>query len=238
MKGQIIAMGGGSFLMEPENQLLDSYLLAQSPKERPSICFLPHATDNAQGQTVAFFKAYARLKASPTYLSVFAPHTADIEGYLLEQDIIYVGGGNTRSMLALWREWGLDRILRRAGEAGVILAGVSAGANCWFEACSTDSIPGRLSALPGLGFLRGSFTPHYDGEAERRPTLHRMLSEENFPAGWAADDGAAIHFIDGVPRRQVASRPTARVYRMDRKDGQARELALPTDYLATDGSST
>lgn len=231
MTGQIIAMGGGSFLMEPENQLLDGYLLAQSSKDRPSICFLPHATDNAQGQTVAFFKAYAKLKANPTYLSLFAAHTADIEGFLMEQDIIYVGGGNTRSMLALWREWGLDRILRQAGENGTVLAGVSAGANCWFEACTTDSIPGSLTALPCLGYLGGSFTPHYDGEAERRPTLHRLLAEGEVPAGWAADDGAAVHFVDGLPIRQVASRPDARVFRMEVLNGEVREIPRPTDYL-------
>ena len=231
MKGQIIAMGGGSFLMEPENQLLDSYLLAQSPSDRPSICFLPHATDNAQGQTVSFFKAYAKLRANPTYLSLFAAHTADIEGFLMEQDIIYVGGGNTRSMLALWREWGLDRILPQAGQNGTVLAGVSAGANCWFEACTTDSIPGSLTALAGLGILDGSFTPHYDGEVERRPTLHRMLVEGQIPAGWAADDGAAIHFVDGLPVRQVASRRDASVYRMDTAGGEVSEIPLPTDYL-------
>jgi peptidase E len=217
--------------MEPENPLLDNYLLEQSAKDRPSVCFLPHATDNAQGQTVAFFKAYATLKANPTYLSLYSAHTADIEGFLMEQDIIYVGGGNTRSMLALWREWGLDRILRRAGENGTILAGVSAGANCWFEACTTDSVPGSLTALACLGYLKGSFTPHYDGEAQRRPTLHRMLIENTIPSGWAADDGAAIHFIDGQPVRQVASRPEARVYRMECRDGKVSEEALPTDYL-------
>lgn len=217
--------------MEPENPLLDNYLLAQSSKDRPSVCFLPHATDNAQGQTVAFFKAYASLRANPTYLSLFAAHTADIEGYLMEQDIIYVGGGNTRSMLALWREWGLDDILRRAGENGTILAGVSAGANCWFDACSTDSIPGTLSVLAGMGYLTGSFTPHYDGEAQRRPTLHRMLIENEIPAGWAADDGAAIHFVDGQPVRQVASRPGARVYRMEARDGEVSEVPSPTDFL-------
>lgn len=231
MKGQIIAMGGGSFLMEPENALLDQYILSQSSSDRPSICFLPHATDNAQGQTVAFFKAYAKLRANPTYLSLFAAHTADIEGFLMAQDIIYVGGGNTRSMLALWREWGLDRILPRAAENGTVLAGVSAGANCWFDACTTDSVPGSLTALDCLGLIKGSFTPHYDGEAERRPTLHRLMVGGEVPAGWAADDGAAIHFVDGSPVRQIASRPEARVYRMETLDGEVSEIALPTDYL-------
>ena len=231
MKGQIIAMGGGSFLMEPENPLLDQYILAQSTSDRPSICFLPHATDNAQGQTVAFFKAYSRLPSEPTYLSLFAPHTADLEGFILDQDIIYVGGGNTKSMLALWREWGVDRFLTRACENGTVLAGVSAGANCWFDSCSTDSLPGELSALPCLGLLKGSFTPHYDGEPERRPTLHRMLQEGRIMGGLAADDGVAIHLIDGEVGPVVSSRPEARAYRVVIEDGQVVEEIMETRYL-------
>ena len=231
MKGQILAMGGGSFLMEPENALLDRYLLGLPGKDRPSICFLPHGTDNAERQTVAFFKAYARLPSKPTYLSLFAPHTADIRGFLLEQDIIYVGGGNTRSLLALWREWGLDGILAESARNGTVLAGVSAGANCWFEACITDSIPGELTPLSGLGYLPGSFTPHFDGEAARRPALHRMLAAGQIPPGWAADDGAAIHFVDGTPVRQVASRSEARVHQVSTVEGQPVEEPLKTDFL-------
>jgi len=231
MKGQIIAMGGGSFLMEPDNPLLDRYILSQSRSDRPSICFLPHATDDAQRQTVAFFKAYSRLPAEPTYLSLFAPHTADLEGFLLEQDIVYVGGGNTRSMLALWREWGLDRILRKAGANGTLLAGVSAGANCWFEACSTDSLPGRLSPLPCLGMLKGSFTPHYDGEPERRPALHRMLEESHLMGGLAADDGVAIRFVDGEVTDTVSSRADARAYRVGFKDGRVVDEVVATRFL-------
>ncbi|MEZ5277198.1 MAG: peptidase E [Opitutaceae bacterium] len=231
MNGQILAMGGGSFLMEPENPLLDRYLLGLSRAERPSVCFLPHGTDNAERQTIAFFKAYAKLPSRPTYLSLFAPHTIDLEGFLMTQDIIYVGGGNTKSMLALWREWGLERILIEACSNGTVLAGVSAGANCWFEACTTDSLPGTLSALPCLGILKGCFTPHYDGEIGRRPALHRMMRDGELPSGWAADDGAAVHFIDGKPHRMVSSRPNAKVYRVDRVDGQVREEVQPTDYL-------
>jgi peptidase E len=231
MKGQIIAMGGGSFLMEPENPLLDQYILSQSTSDRPSICFLPHATDDAQRQTIAFFKVYSALPSEPTYLSLFAPHTADLESFIFDQDIIYVGGGNTKSMLALWREWGLDRILTRACESGTVLAGVSAGANCWFDCCTTDSLPGEISVLPCLGLLKGSFTPHYDGEPERRPTLHRMLREGLMISGLAADDGVAVHFIDGEAGPVVSSRAEARAYRVVIEDGQVVEEALETRYL-------
>lgn len=231
MKGQIIAMGGGSFLMEPENPLLDQYILDQARNERPSICFLPHGTDNSERQTVAFFKAYARLQAEPTYLSLFAPHTADIREFLLEQDVIYVGGGNTKSMLALWREWDLDQILRQACEDGTVLAGVSAGANCWFEACSTDSLPGQFTPLPCLGFLPGSFTPHFDGEPERRPTLHRMIQEGRLIEGLAADDGAAVHCVDGEIKEAISSRTNAQAFRVRFNGTQVIEEPLPTRYL-------
>jgi dipeptidase E len=164
-------------------------------------------------------------------LSLFTPHTADLESFLLGQDVIYVGGGNTRSMLALWREWGLDRILHKAYEEGVVLAGISAGANCWFEQCSTDSVPGKLSVMDCLGIIGGSFCPHYDGEVNRRPTLHAFVASGSIKAGYAADDGAAAHFVDGVYPVAVSSRPHARAYRVSRSGDAAVEEALPTQFL-------
>lgn len=231
MKGQIIAMGGGGFLMEPANPLLDAHLLKLSPADRPRICHFPHATSDPLRKLVDFYSRFTPWPCQPSHLSLFAPHTADIEGFLMEQDIIYVGGGNTRSMLALWREWDLPRILNKACANGTILAGVSAGANCWFEQCSTDSIPGRLSMLPALGWLPGSFTPHYDGEAERRPTLHHMLKAGDIRPGLAADDGAAAHFIDGSLHEAIASRPDAALYEVAVVDGEVTENRMATRYL-------
>ena len=228
---QVIAMGGGGFSMEPENPLLDAYILAQARKKTPSVCFFPHATDDATRYCFNFYKAFSRFDARLRTLSLFTPHTADLESFLLEQDVIYVGGGNTRSMVALWREWGLDRILRTAYEEGVVLAGISAGANCWFEQCSTDSIPGKLSVMDGLGIIGGSFCPHYDGEVNRRPTLHAFIASGSIKAGWAADDGAAVHFIDGEYSAAVSSRPAASAYRLSRSGDAAAEEALPTQFL-------
>lgn len=231
--GHFFAMGGGGFLMEPDNLRLDRQVVTLTGKKHPRVCFLPHATDDPNRTVVAFFKAFTALEARPATLSLFAPHTADLEGFLLEHDAIYVGGGNTRSMLALWREWGLDRILRRAGEAGILLAGVSAGANCWFQQCTTDSIPGRITILDGLGFLEGSFTPHYDGESSRRPALHRFIGEKKILPGYAADDGAALHFRNGELQGVYASRPQARAYRLDcSADGGVRETPLETVFLS------
>ncbi|MBL8166023.1 MAG: peptidase E, partial [Anaerolineae bacterium] len=171
----IIAMGGGGFSMEPANPALDRYVIEQTGVARPKVCFLSQASGEARDYIINFYKAFTDLDCRPSYLSLFAPHTADVRGFLLDQQVIYVGGGNTKSMLALWREWGLDGILRDAAANGTILAGLSAGAICWFEYGITDSIPGTLTPLPCLGFLPGSCSPHYDGEALRRPEYQRMI---------------------------------------------------------------
>lgn len=229
---QIIAMGGGGFSMEPENLVLDRYVLAQTGSERPRVCFLAQASGESQDYTLNFYRAFNGLSAKPDHLSLFQPHTAGIEDFLLSQDVIYVGGGNTKSMLALWREWELDRILKRALEAGIVLAGVSAGAICWFEQGTTDSIPGQLTALSCLGFVPGSCSPHYDGEAERRPAFQRMIASGEVQPGYAFDDGAAGHFINGQLKHVISSRPDAKGYRVESgDDGTAVETPLDTSYL-------
>jgi dipeptidase E len=244
--GQIIAIGGAGFSSElkggepvdrPASLLLERYILAQSTKPNPAICFLPQASGENSDYIARFYAASARLACRPSHLSLFKPPTADLESLLLEQDIIYVGGGNTRSMLALWREWQLDRILRQAWNAGVVLAGVSAGSICWFASGVTDSIPGPLTPMACLGFLPGSNCPHYDGEIERRPAYHRLLAEGLLPAGFAADDGVGLHFRGTELHRIVSSRPQASAYRVDLQPGPADqtgtvlETPLRPDYL-------
>jgi dipeptidase E len=231
MEPQIIAMGGGGFLMEPDHLALDRYILAQALKHRPRVCFLPTASGDSENMVFRFYDAFTKLDCQPAFCSLFKLPTADLEDYLLSQDILYVGGGNTRSMIALWKEWGLDRILRKCYETGVVLAGISAGANCWFEQCLTDSMPGQILSWPCLGFLPGSFCPHYDGETERRPAFHRLLAEGKVLPGIAADDGAAAHFRSGELWRLVSSRPNAKVYRLSCPHGQVVEETLDPQVL-------
>ena len=228
---QIIAIGGGGFSMEPDNLALDRYILAQAHKSEPRICFLPTASGDADGYILNFYKAFTTLNCLPSFLSLFRLPTADLEGFILEKDILYVGGGNTRSMLALWREWGLDTLLFKAYQAGVILAGLSAGANCWFEDCSTDALPGDLQVLACLGYLKGSFCPHYNSEPERRPSYQGMIRKGLLRKGIAADDGAAAHFIDEKIIQVVSSRPEAKVYRVSRLRGDVREEAIEPLYV-------
>jgi len=140
-------------------------------------------------------------------------------------------GGNTANLLALWRVHGLDRLLRDAWASGAILAGISAGMNCWFDASTTDSFGGLGLLADGLGLVPGSACPHYDGESERRPHYHRALLD-GFPAGYAVQDGAALHFVGRELVGAVASRPDARAYRVEVRDGQVVEEAIPTRFSA------
>jgi peptidase E len=163
----------------------------------------------------------------PTHLSLFRPATADIESFLLENDIIYAGGGNTRSMLAVWREWGLDTILRKAWEQGILLAGISAGGVCWFEEALSDYVPGEYNKLTCLGFLPGSSCPHYDSEPDRKPIFRRMIFAGELAPGIAADDGVALHYAGTELLRVVSSRPQARAYRISRNSENTEHVIVP-----------
>jgi peptidase E len=154
-----------------------------------------------------------------------------LEAFVLSQDAIYVGGGNTKSLLALWREWKLDRILRKAWQAGIVLGGISAGSICWFEEGLTDSIPGRLTVLPCLGLLSGSNCPHYDGEKNRRPVFQRLVSKGRMKAGVASDDGVALHFVGRKLARVVSSRPAAAAYTVRRAGTTVEEIKIAPTFL-------
>ncbi|MEH6989733.1 peptidase E [Cytobacillus firmus] len=229
---QIIALGGGGFSMEPENPLLDEYILRQSGKGNPQVCYVPTATGDSDICIKWFYDFFEKQKCQPSHLSLFKPPTRDIEGFILDKDIIYVGGGNTKNLLALWKEWGLDKILRKAWESGIVLAGISAGSICWFEEGVTDSYGDKLEPLTCLGFLKGSNCPHYDGEAERRPAYHELLASDKIKPGIAADDGVAIHFIEEEVSRIVSSRPDAKAYKVY-FDKEVKEIELKTEYLGS-----
>jgi dipeptidase E len=227
-------MGGGGFSMEPENPLLDVFVLSLARSPRPRVCFLPTASGDAEGYSARFYRAFAQLDCRPGDLQLFERTVGDLESYVLEQDVIYVGGGNTASMLAVWRAHGLDHILRRAWAEGVVLCGLSAGMNCWFTESVTDSFGfEQLEPLhDGLGLLPGSACPHYDGEDQRRPAFTRLVAAGELADGWAADDGAALVFAGTELEEVVGSRPHAGAYRVERAAGDGvDERRLPTRYL-------
>lgn len=213
MKKQIIALGGGGFTQEPKNPLLDLYILAQSHKKDPRICFLPTASGDNNDYTKFFEATFKCFPCQPRHLDIIQP-SKDLEEELLSADIIYVGGGNTKSMLGLWYEWDVDKILKKAYNKGILLAGVSAGSVCWFESCVTDSIPGKMSVLPCLGLLKGSNCPHYSSQSGRPEAFKHFIQSGELPSGYAADDGVGLHFIDGTLTRIVSSRKYARAYHL------------------------
>jgi dipeptidase E len=225
---QIVAMGGGGFSTEPDNPALDLFILDLARQKNPAICFLATAAGDAESYIDSFYTTFRRLPCRPTHLPLFA-RVPDLESIVLDQDVIYVGGGNTRSMLAVWREWELPALLRRAWESGTVLAGLSAGAICWFETGLTDSSGSGIYPLPCLGFLPGACCPHYDGEADRRPALRRFVDDGAIPTALALDDGAAVHFVNGKLANVVSSRPLAYAYRVERVNGQYTETILNPD---------
>ncbi|MBK3495063.1 peptidase E [Viridibacillus sp. YIM B01967] len=227
---QIIALGGGGFSMEPENPLLDKYILSQSKEKNPKICFIPTASGDADNYIARFYNFFESQNCRPSHLSLFNPPTRNLEDFILEKDIIYVGGGNTKNLLALWREWDLDKVLRTALNRGIILAGISAGAICWFEEGVTDSYGDSLEPIQCLGFLKGSHCPHFNGEKDRRPSYHRLIESQNIKEGIAADDGVAIHYIDDEIFKIVSSRPKAKAYRVF-LEATVVEKQLSTEFL-------
>ncbi|QHA90813.1 peptidase E [Bacillus sp. N1-1] len=233
---QIIAMGGGGFSMEPDNPLLDRYILKQSLSKQPKICFIPTASGDADGYIAKFYAFFEKELCVPSHLSLFKPPVQDLEAFLLSQDILYVGGGNTKNLLALWKEWGLDQIMRKAWEKGIVLAGISAGAICWFEKGVTDSFGDELHALECLGFLPGSSCPHFDGEEKRRSAYHELIDSRHMQPGIALDDGAAVHYVDKTIKVVVSSRKEAYAYKVERM--QIGEERLETVYLGNEKEHT
>lgn len=230
---QILAIGGGGVSQEPQNTLLLDYMVGLTGKGRPRVCIVGTATGDRESGLVAAYRAFGRRGCEVTHLGLFTREVEDLRAFLLAQDMIYVGGGNTASMLAVWHVHGVDAILREAWEAGIVLGGVSAGAICWFEAGITDSFGPTLRALnDGLGFLAGSCCPHYDGEAQRRPTYQRLIAE-GLIGGIAIDDGCAAHFRGTDLAAFVTSRPEARAYRLtrDARTGEAIETPLDARLL-------
>lgn len=230
---QIIVLGGGGFSMEPDNPLLDLYILKQAKNTKPKICFIPTASGDSDNYITRFYDFFNEQNCEPSHLSLFKPPTRDLESFILEKDIIYVGGGNTKNLLALWKEWGLDVVLRKAWDQGVILAGLSAGSICWFEEGVTDSYGDDLELIKCLGFLEGSNCPHYDGETERRPAYHDLIKLAIIQSGIATDDGVAIHYKEQEISKIVSSRRDAKAYSVS-FENEIIETELQTEFLGAD----
>jgi dipeptidase E len=228
---QIVAFGGGGFSMEAGNPLLDDYVLAATGVDRPKVCFIPTASGDADHYVVRFYRTFSAV-AECSHVSLFRRDKGagavegDLEKHLLDQDLIYVGGGSVLSLLGTWRAHGLDQMLKRAWRRGVLLCGLSAGSLCWFSEAIT-AFHGPPEPVRGLGLLPHSNCVHYDGEATRGEVFRDMIASGQMRDGYAAEDGAALHFEGRELLRAVSSRPKARAFRIS-TDG---EHPLAVRYL-------
>lgn len=207
MPGQVLAIGGGPQPFEP-------LLLELAGGTRPRVCFVPTAKAHEPELVQQFYDAFRPRDCVPSHLELFGVPDRPAE-LVAAQDVVYVSGGNTANLLALWRVHGVDRALRSVWERGGVLAGWSAGANCWFENSVTDSFGAELRPLhDGLGLLPGSFCPHYDGEPERRPAYTRLVGDGTLPPGYAADDDVGLLFRGAELVDVISHRPGARGWRV------------------------
>ena len=231
---QIVAFGGGGFSMESGNPLLDDYVLSLAGGDHPRVCFLPTASGDADHYVVRFYRAFDPTRCVPSHISLFRREQGpgDLRRHLLSQDLIYVGGGSVVSLLGAWRGHGIDEMLAEAWGAGVVLCGLSAGSLCWFgEAVS--AFHGAPRRVEGLGLLPFSNCVHYEREGGRRDAYHEFVRRGMRP-GYAAEDGAALHFTGESLHRVVASRRSARGYRVDRVGDRVVEMQIATAYLGDD----
>ena len=219
---QVIAIGGGGFGRTQESNLIEQYILDQTTKENPNICFIPTATGDLDSYIVNFYTVFSKLKCHPTHISFFK-RTINLEEHILKQDAIFVGGGNTKSMLAVWKEWDLDKILKRAYEQGLVMSGVSAGAICWFENGLTDSWASELKMMKCMNFIPGNCAPHYNEEPTRRQATKKLLQNKSIDFMYAIEGGAALHFINEEPKSTIRFNKNKHAYKVTMEENKVIE---------------
>jgi dipeptidase E len=221
---QIVAIGGGKMCRE-----LAGYLVGLTGKERPAVLYIGTAMAEDSDAALLMYDRFAGL-AELSRLEFFPWPPEDLRSVVLGADIVFVGGGNTANMLAIWRVHGVDELVREALDGGVVLSGSSAGGICWFEQGVTDSFGPQLGPMDCLGFLEGSFCPHWDDEELRKP-VYRGLVKDGFPAGYAADAGVGLHFADGELREVVACEEGSKAYQVELRDGKVVETPIEARAL-------
>ncbi|HUF48450.1 MAG TPA: peptidase E [Vicinamibacterales bacterium] len=211
------------------------YLAELTGKQRPKLCYLPTAAADSQSSIIAWFRNCATLDVEPSVQESFIASTRQSRSWdevFLSVDGIVASGGNTLNQQAIWKAQGIDVVLRQAWDRGIVLGGASAGSLCWFEEGTTDSRPKELTIVQGLGFLRGSHSPHYDAEPGRRPLYQQLIASGRMKPGYACDNDAGIYFEDNEVRRVVATRAGARVYHVSVVNGRAIEKVLEPERIS------
>jgi dipeptidase E len=220
----IVPIGGGKFC-----DGLARFLIGLSGKVRPRLLYIGTASAEDPEQALRSYDRFGQV-AEVSRLEFFPWPPEDLRSTVLDQDLVFVGGGNTANMLAIWRLHGVDELLAEALEAGVVLAGSSAGGICWFEQGVTDSFGPQPERMDCLGFLSGSFCPHWDDEEQRRPRYHGLL-KDGLAAGYAADAGVGLHFVDRELQEAVGCDEGSGAYRLEVVDGEVVETPVSTRVL-------
>ena len=232
MTQNIVAIGGGSLVEDRQAQLIEAYILKLTGKPDPRVCFIGTASGDKPANIVRFYNVFSSDRCRPSHLELISRQVSDLGAFLLAQDVIYVGGGNTAAMLAVWRQHGVDAILQEAWTQEIVLCGSSAGANCWHESSTTDSWGLPLQPLAdGLGFISGSFCPHYDAEATRRSMYQLAVAEGAIQPGIAADNCVAAHYEGTDVAEFISSTSTARAYRVEQADTGFSETEIVPRFL-------
>jgi dipeptidase E len=225
---QIVAIGGALSKSQTAGPALFDYVFGLTGKKRPKVLFINTATGDKETTAAWSFRAVSKLGCQPSELTFFerTPLPEVMRELILSQDVILVGGGNTKSMLAVWQAYGLPALLREAWEQGIVLAGSSAGAICWFEECLTDSYAEKYTALECLGFLPGSCCPHFDERTARRKTYHRLVEQGKLLPGIAIDEQVAVHFIGDTVHQVISTNKKAGAYQVNLRAGKAVQKGL------------
>ena len=221
----IIAIGGGGFGANPGQGIIEEYILKQTKKKKPNICFIPTATGDNEAYKVNYYATFSKLQCNPTHLDFFK-RTTDLNKLISTQDAIFVGGGNTKSMLAVWKEWRLDKLLKKAYKQGTVMSGVSAGAICWFENGITDSWAADLKIMPCMNFIKGTCCPHYDEEPQRKPAVKKLILANKVKNIFAVDGGVALHIKNEKNFKSVVFRKDKNSYEVSSNKGNIIEKSF------------
>lgn len=224
MKRQLVIYGSGRHTVPFLN-----YMAQLTGKKTPNMCFIPTASGDDEGYIERFYEVCNQIDVKPYVLKVWInsyDQKETFEQIIDNMDAIVVGGGNTLNMLAIWKAQGIDVLLQKAYNNGVVMGGGSAGSLCWTNGGTTDSRPAELSIVKGMSFINKSHCPHYNSEKSRRPLYHKNILEGNLTDGYACDDRSAIHFIDEKVEKSVSLDTENHSYYVYLKNGVIHEDKL------------
>ncbi len=221
----IVAIGGGGFGRSLGTLEIEKYIISLANKKRPKICFIPTASGDSDLYKLNFYRAFSKLDCISSHIDFFS-RTENLEEKVLTQDIIYVGGGNTKSMLAVWKEWDLHRILQNAYEKGIVMSGVSAGAICWFDKGITDSFADELNIIDCLGMVDGTACPHFDEETEREPYVNDVIKKEIINSCICIEGNCALHIKDDFEYLSIDFGNGKKCFRVSKENNNLKKEIL------------